>query len=95
MTQELDFYTLLGVPRNASVEEVRRAYREAALRLHPDKNTGPGDTELFLKVNKAYEILSDLDQRTVYDQGLVEHDAELTARSSFRAGVIQSRRKLS
>ena len=65
MTQELDFYTLLGVPRNASVEEVRRAYREAALRLHPDKNTGPGDTELFLKVNKAYEILSDLDQRTV------------------------------
>ena len=94
MTQELDFYTLLGVPRNASVEEIRRAYREAALRLHPDKNTGPGDTELFLKVNKAYEILSDLDQRTVYDKSLVEHDVELTARSSFRAGVIQSRRKL-
>lgn len=94
MTQGLDFYTLLGVPRSASVEEIRRAYREAALRLHPDKNTGPGDTELFLKVNKAYEILSDMDQRAAYDQDLASHEAVLVTRSSFKATVVQSRRRL-
>ncbi|MGH2606571.1 MAG: DnaJ domain-containing protein, partial [Anaerolineales bacterium] len=48
MPGKADYYSLLGVPRNASPDQLRRAYREAALRLHPDKNVRPGDTELFL-----------------------------------------------
>ena len=63
-----DYYALLGVPRNASTEQLRRAYREAAQRLHPDRNVSPGETELFLDVGQAYETLIDKDLRKVYDQ---------------------------
>ena len=94
MTEELDYYAILGVPRNASEEDIRRAYREAALRLHPDKNEGPEATELFLQVNRAYELLSDVDQRAAYDLELIELEAEMTSKASFGAKVIQSRTKL-
>jgi Ca-activated chloride channel family protein len=94
LTGELDFYAILGVPRNATEEDIRRAYREAALRLHPDKNEGPGATELFLQVNHAYELLSDPTLRAEYDQELLEQEAEMIAKASFRAKVIQSRKKL-
>ena len=94
MTGDLDYYAILGVSRNASDEEIRRAYREAALRLHPDKNEGPGATELFLQVNHAYELLSDPTQRAAYDQELLEHESAMIARASFGAKVIQSRTKL-
>jgi Ca-activated chloride channel family protein len=94
LTGELDYYAILGVPRNASEEDIRRAYREAALRLHPDKNEGPEATELFLQVNRAYELLSDADQRVAYDQELKEFEAEMISKASFGAKVIQSRTKL-
>ena len=94
MTGELDYYAILGVPRNATEEDIRRAYREAALRLHPDKNEGPQATELFLQVNRAYELLSDADQRKEYDQELIEIEAEMIKQASFGASVIQSRTKL-
>ncbi len=94
MTDELDYYAILGVPRNASVEDIRRAYREAALRLHPDKNEGPDATELFLQVNKAYEVLSDRETRTAYDEELQSFEAEQLSKASFKATVVQSRRRL-
>ncbi|MCH7567637.1 MAG: DnaJ domain-containing protein [Nitrospirae bacterium] len=94
MTGELDYYAILGVPRNASEEDIRRAYREAALRLHPDKNEGPEAVELFLQINRAYELLSDADQRAAYDQELKEIEAEMISKASFGAKVIQSRKKL-
>ena len=94
MTGDLDYYAILGVPRNASDEDIRRAYREAALRLHPDKNEGPEATELFLQVNRAYELLSDPEQRAAYDQELMESEAKMIAKASFSAKVIQSRMQL-
>ena len=94
MTDELDYYAILGVPRNATEEDIRRAYRESALRLHPDKNEGPEATELFLQVNRAYELLSDQGQREIYDLELIEHEAKMIAKASFGAKVIQSRAKL-
>ncbi len=94
MTGELDYYAILGVPRDASEEDIRRAYRESALRLHPDKNAGPEATELFLEVNRAYELLSDSGQRAAYDQELAESEAEMIKQASFGARVIQSRTKL-
>lgn len=56
--EQQDHYTVLGVARDASQEEIKRAYFEAAQKLHPDKNTAAGETELFLGAQQAYEILS-------------------------------------
>ena len=65
-----DFYALLGVTRDASQEEIKRAYFNAAQKLHPDKNTAAGETELFLDVQQAYETLSNPRRRMQYDATL-------------------------
>ncbi len=70
MSKEQNLYTVLGIPPDATPEEVRRAYREAALRLHPDHNVKVGETELFLDIQKAYEIISDPQKRARYDTSL-------------------------
>jgi Ca-activated chloride channel homolog len=62
-----DYYALLGVARDAPPEEIKRAYFEAAQKLHPDKNTVAGETELFLGVQQAYEVLSNPQRRAQYD----------------------------
>ena len=64
------YYDLLGIPRDATPEEIRHAYRERAHRLHPDKNLKPGDTELFIGMQEAYDILIDPNQRQKYDSQL-------------------------
>ncbi len=66
----VDYYTILGVLRDASLEEIKRAYFEAAQRLHPDKNKAPGETELFLDIQQAYETLSNPKRRAQYDATL-------------------------
>ena len=65
-----DYYSILGVPRNASQEDIKHAYLTAAQKLHPDKNTAAGETELFLDAQQAYEILSNPKRRAQYDATL-------------------------
>ncbi|MBI5953137.1 MAG: VWA domain-containing protein [Chloroflexi bacterium] len=65
-----DYYAVLGVFRDASQEEIKRAYFEAAQRLHPDKNVAAGETELFLGIQQAYEVLSNPKRRNMYDATL-------------------------
>jgi len=68
--QDQNYYSLLGVSRDASLEDIKRAYFEAAQKLHPDKNTAAGETEMFLDVQQAYEILSNPKRRAQYDATL-------------------------
>lgn len=70
MALESDFYTMLGILRDATQEEIKKAYLEAAQRLHPDKNQAPGETEFFLVVQQAYETLSNPKRRKAYDATL-------------------------
>ncbi|XP_072300251.1 dnaJ homolog subfamily C member 10 [Eucyclogobius newberryi] len=64
-----DYYTLLGVSRGASTREIRRAFKQLALTMHPDKNPGDASAhEKFLLVNRAYEVLKDEDLRKKYDK---------------------------
>jgi len=61
-----DYYRVLGVSKNASADEIKRAYRKLAHQYHPDK--GGGDSEKFKEINEAYQVLSDTQKRTQYDQ---------------------------
>lgn len=61
-----DYYKILGVPRNATKEEIKRAYRKLAHKYHPDK--AGGDEEKFKEINEAYQVLSDDKKRAQYDQ---------------------------
>src|SRR3954466_5619960 len=71
MATKRDYYDVLGVPKNASEEEIKKAYRKLAMKFHPDRNQGDAakDAEAkFKEAKEAYEMLSDGDKRGAYDQ---------------------------
>jgi len=63
-----DYYEVLGVARNASADDLKRAFRKKAMEFHPDRNKEPDAEEKFKEVTRAYEVLSDADTRARYDR---------------------------
>ncbi len=67
MASTRDYYDILGVPRGASDEELKRAFRKLAQQWHPDVSREPGADERFKEINEAYQVLSDPQRRQAYD----------------------------
>ena len=65
-----DYYNILGVPRTASDDDIKKAYRKLAMQFHPDKNPGKEKwaNEKFKEINEAYGVLGNVDKRKQYDQ---------------------------
>ena len=68
MAAKRDFYDVLGVSKNASAAEIKKAYRKLALQWHPDKNKSAEANGKFKEINEAYEVLSDSQKKQAYDQ---------------------------
>ena len=66
-----DYYYFLGIPQNASAEDIKKAYRKLSLKYHPDKNDNDEFfSDRFREIQEAYETLTDTDRRRLYDQNL-------------------------
>ena len=68
MAIKQDYYEVLRVPRSASDEEIKKAFRKLALQYHPDRNRDPGAEGKFKEINEAYQVLSDPEKRSSYDR---------------------------
>jgi len=68
MAEKRDYYEVLGVPRNATEEDIKKAFRTLAFKYHPDRNREDGAEAKFKEINEAYEVLSDAAKRANYDR---------------------------
>src|SRR3989338_3643850 len=84
-----NYYDILGVNKNASLAEIKTAYRKLALQWHPDRNKSSGAEKKFKEINQAYEVLSDSKKKQIYDS--VGHESFVhggggSPQSSYQSG---------
>lgn len=87
-----NFYSILGVPVDASPEEIRGAYFDLARKFHPDANPDPSAQEDFLQIQAAYEVLSNSHKRSAYDEKLpdvVRRGPEISVNVKFSHSILQ------
>lgn len=67
---EVNYYDVLGLPRNSSDEDIKKAYRKLAMKWHPDKNRDNAEeaARKFQDIGEAYDVLSDMEKRAIYDR---------------------------
>jgi molecular chaperone DnaJ len=86
-----DYYTLLGLQRDASLDEIKKAYRQLAMRHHPDRTqNNPQDTEIFKAVSVAFAILSNPERRAEYDHHLSTSERRATTPRGRRTRTTAS-----
>jgi len=68
MTEKRDYYEVLGIPRTATADDIKNAFRNLARKYHPDVNSAPDAEEMFKEINEAYGVLSDPEKRAAYDR---------------------------
>ena len=68
MSENRDYYKILGVAKGSSQEEIRSKFRRLALEYHPDRNKEPDAQDKFKEINEAYQVLSDPNKRAEYDR---------------------------
>ena len=86
-----DLYGILGLTNRATPGEIKSAYRRLARKFHPDVSHSPDAQARFVKINKAYQVLSDSQRRWMYDQGMYA-DSERTFYASRQAEVVAKQR---
>ena len=64
----INYYQILNIKKNSSQDEIKKAYRQAAIFWHPDKNKSSNAHEKFVQISEAYEILSNVEKRQLYDK---------------------------
>ena len=85
MPEKKDYYDVLGVPRDATKDDIKKAYRRLALKFHPDKNKAPDAEERFKEISEAYGVLYDDQKRKMYDTyGHSGIDQQFTQEDIFR-----------
>lgn len=89
MTSKKNYYQVLGVPRDASPEEIRKAYFDLARQTHPDVSPDPTSREKFIELQEAYEALSDPDRRAAYDAELGPYELPaVTIHTRYSRSVV-------
>jgi len=89
----VDYYAVLGVPRNASYQKIGMARKRLSLQYHPDRKTG--DVEKFKAVQTAFSVLGSKEHRQTYNRLRREYQSEKEARSYARSGTRRARRRAS
>ena len=83
-------YELLNVPRNASPDQIKKAYRKLAQKLHPDRNPDPSASDMMGVINAAHDVLANPDKRAAYDAHLVAQARSVLGQAASRNNAVQA-----